>query len=379
MATLEVSPKPFVGAWRPPTLRQRAEHRGLVDADQVGGDPPDAGGERRRHLVGVDLVARHDQQVRPGVRGVGPDPGADQVGGRREGVEAGGACVAARRVEDDEIVEVGRQAGERRQRRIDGQVGPVRLGRPAGRGQPVVVERAGGELAAGGVGGDGREPQMGTDLHRRGGGGRRRRGLPRRLDVQGDVVRTGDREPHGHVRSRQPTQHRPREHRWQVGDGERSRIERQRGAPSRQSPHARAMGATSSRPRRDAPRTRRSTGPTLPRPRPSPPGPDTWRRSSPRHRRRTVWRAPARSVGAPGGRSMVARPAHNVIGHADLQAEYQRGRAWWRPKPSNWHWSSVRPRRLGDGRGRGRNRPPALTGRRRRAAPKVNRSRAGPE
>jgi hypothetical protein len=141
------------------------EHVGLVDAHEIGGDAPDARGDRRRHLVGVDLIAREHEEMRSRVRCAGRDACDDHVGGERQPVATAAVHLAARGVQHGQLVDGGGRAGKGGLRRADGDIGPVRL-RPGWRHQPILVERGGVERPPGGIAGDRGHPQVAADLQR---------------------------------------------------------------------------------------------------------------------------------------------------------------------------------------------------------------------
>ena len=164
--------------------RQGPEHPRLVDADEIGRDAPDAGCHRRGHLVGVQLVARVDEEVGPARAGA--HPVGDHRAGVGQAVESAAVDLPAGGVEDDHVLDGGRRGREGRQRGADAQRQPVRLG-PSRRAEAVLVDLAGGEGTARGIAGDHRQPQRRADPDRR---RRSRRDLARRLpggaEMQGD-------------------------------------------------------------------------------------------------------------------------------------------------------------------------------------------------
>ena len=106
-----------------------SEHVGLVDADEVLRHAQHPRHQRMPHLVGVDLVAGHHQEVRLTLRRR-VEPRRDVHRGDRQAVAAATVRLAARRVVDDEIGGCGRRREERRARRLrEREVGSMRSGR----------------------------------------------------------------------------------------------------------------------------------------------------------------------------------------------------------------------------------------------------------
>jgi len=190
-----------VGACRPAIAG--SEHPGLVDAHEIGRDAPDARRDRRRHLVGVDLIAGEHEEMRSRVRCAGGDACGDHVGRERQPVAPAAVHLAARGVQHCQLVDGGGRARKGGLRRADGDVGPVGL-RPGWRHQPVLVQRGGVEHPPGAIDGDRGHPQVAADLQRCDGrAGDLGTGLAGDADRQCDVAGADQRDPDADLRSGQ--------------------------------------------------------------------------------------------------------------------------------------------------------------------------------
>lgn len=114
----------------------------------------------------------------------------------------------------------------------DGQVVPGRLNWPPCRGEPVLIELSGRELATRSGHRHCHQPQMRPKLHRGRWGGRDLRArLSGNLHMQDNVVGAGQRKPHRCVRSGDDAEDGASQHRRKRPDVKRVRIKRHATTP----------------------------------------------------------------------------------------------------------------------------------------------------